>query len=68
MNMKKSDKVTFWTVKYAVWGAERPSVAWFKSYENAKTFSRADYRDNPVKRTFTAENARKIAREIDFED
>lgn len=58
--MKKTKRITLWTVDYAVWGAHRTSRAYFRRYEDAKEFAKEDYRDNPVKRTYTEEHAREI--------
>ena len=42
---------TFWSVKYAIWGADRTSTAWFDNKEEADEFAKKDYRDLPVRHT-----------------
>lgn len=39
---------SFWVVKYRNWGADGPSTALFKNYDEAKAFSEEDYTDNPT--------------------
>lgn len=50
---------TFWSVKYSVWGADRPRIAWFDNKADADTFARRDYTDKPISHTYS--NAAKIA-------
>lgn len=45
-------KKTFWSVDYNTWG-NGVDTMWFEKYEDAKEFSKADFRDNPVKHTFS---------------
>ena len=44
-------KKTFWSVKYAVWGADGTMEAWFDDKAEAVEFANADYRDKPVRHT-----------------
>lgn len=52
-------KKTFYSVKFAVIGGDRPSTMWFDNLEEAKKFAAHDYRDNPVTHTYS--NPKKIA-------
>lgn len=36
---------TFYSVRYATWGADRPSEAWFDDLEKARRFADRDYSD-----------------------
>lgn len=56
--MKKTDRVTIWTVDKAHFGFGRPTRYTFTDYQKAKAFSNQDYADLPVKRTYTKEKAR----------
>ena len=44
---------TFWAVKYAVWGSNVDHYAWFADKEQAEEFAAHDYRDKPVRHTYT---------------
>ena len=48
---------TLWTVDYSGIGYFSKARKYFEHYGAAKKFSERDYADNPVKRTFTEENA-----------
>lgn len=44
-------KKTFWSVTYAMWGADGTMEAWFDNKVEAVEFADADYRDEPVRHT-----------------
>lgn len=44
---------TFYSVEFAVWGADRTSTMWFDNLAAAKEFAAHDYRDNPVAHTYS---------------
>lgn len=52
-------KKTFYSVEFAVWGADSTSTMWFDNLEEAKKFANHNYRDNPVRHTYS--NPEKIA-------
>lgn len=39
---------TYYSVKYGVWGASAPRIAWFDDKAAANEFAAADYRDTPT--------------------
>lgn len=39
---------TFYSVIYAVWGADNKKIAWFDDKQAANNFANHDYRDAPV--------------------
>lgn len=59
---------TLWTVDYTGVGYFNKARMYFEHYEEAKKFSERDYADNPVKRTYTEENARQIIAEAKMYD
>ena len=46
-------KKTFYSVKYAIWGADHTSTAWFDNKTDADRFANHDYRDNPIAHTYS---------------
>lgn len=42
---------TFWSVKFAVYGANGARTAWFENKEEAVKFASKDYCDNPIQHT-----------------
>lgn len=47
-------KKTFWSVKYSVWGADRPRTKWFASKPEALEFyGSTDYVDKPVAHSYS---------------
>lgn len=57
-------KKTFYSVRYMALGADKASMAWFDDYERAKEFSKSDFRDNPVRHTFSDPKKIKEAEEL----
>jgi len=41
---------TYYSVTYAVWGADTPRMAWFDNKKEAEQFAAHDYRNDPVVR------------------
>ena len=39
---------TYYSVSYAVWGADNKKEAWFDDKAKANNFASHDYRDNPI--------------------
>lgn len=52
-------KKTFYSVNYAVWGADNLRTIWFDDLTDAKRFANHDYRDGVVTHTYS--NPGKIA-------
>lgn len=60
-------KKTFYTVRYAIWGASYTSTAWFDNLADAKKFAADDYCDTIAVRTFTnPEKIKEAEREVDL--
>lgn len=57
--MKKTNKVTLWSVDYTGIGYNGVYRMFFETKKEADVFSLRDYSSEPVKRTYTAENAAK---------
>lgn len=71
-NIKESDKVTLYTVDYNVYTVDCTGFGFgtvgrrfFTDLNDAKEFSKMPLRENPVKRTYTYTNAKKIIEEQD---
>lgn len=43
---------TYYSVKKANWGSDRPATYWFKTLEEAKKFAEQDYTENVVAHTY----------------
>lgn len=61
--MKKTNRVTLWSVDYTGIGYNGIYRMFFKTKKEADVFSLRDYSGEPVKRTYTAENAAKYIEE-----
>lgn len=57
------ERKTLWSVDYTGIGYERIHRRYFETKSEAEEFSNRDYHDNPVRRTYTKENADKIIKE-----
>lgn len=57
--MKKTNRITLWSVDYTGIGYNGVYRMFFETKKEADIFSLRDHASNPVKRTYTAENAEK---------
>jgi len=55
---------TYYSVQYGIWGANKPGIAWFDSKEEADRFASHDYRDDPVRHTYSREDSIRDAEEL----
>ena len=55
---------TYYSVQYGIWGANKPGTAWFDNKEEADRFAAHDYRDDPVRHTYSREDSIRDAEEL----
>ena len=54
----------FYSVDYTILGSDKAHRMWFNNLEEAIKFSKADYRDNPVRHIFNNEALIKMAEQL----
>lgn len=54
----------FYSVDYMILGSDKKHKMWFDSLKEAIKFSKADYRDNPVRHIFNNETLIKMAEQL----
>ena len=54
----------FYSVDYMIPGSDKKHRMWFDNLEEAKEFSKADYRDKPVKHVYSSEATIKMVEDL----
>lgn len=57
-------KKVFYSVDYVILGSYKTHRMWFDNLEEAKEFSKADFRAKPVKHVFSSELTIKMAEQL----
>ena len=57
-------KKVFYSVDYMIVGSDKTHRMWFNNLEEATEFSKADFRDKPVKHIFDDEKLIKMAEQL----
>ena len=54
----------FYSVDYMILGSDKKHRMWFDNLKEAKEFSKADYRDKPVKHVYSCEATIKMVEDL----
>ena len=54
----------FYSVDYMILGSDKTHRMWFNNLEEAKEFSKVDYRGEPVKHVYSSETTIKMVEDL----